>query len=121
MRTTVGKLKKLVREALDDSEEARKERFRKYNEKIHPVENEWHFKILSPLGFLPEQDSAKGFVRKFDYIHHETGIEVTASSGASSDHWRSKSPEHPGTGYWSSLEPWAKKALAGSRGAEDPV
>lgn len=86
------------------------EAFDKADQMVHPVEDQWHYKILHKYGFVPQEQQAKGFVRWYRY-EHPAGHKITCNTGVSADYW--SHAEHPdGHGYWSSLEPYVS-ALPG--------
>lgn len=70
------------------------------NEKIHPVETQWHYPLLEAAGFTPETKEASGMVRSYTYTHPD-GRTVTASTGVNADHWSSSDGK---SGYWSTLQ-----------------
>ena len=75
------------------------------DEKVHPVETQWHYQIMVKAGFLPLTKEAVGFVRKYNYEHPD-GRKITVATGVNADYWDdTTSGEH---GYWSTLEPYLK-------------
>ena len=60
-------------------------------------------KFLVAAGFAAKTRGAVGFVRKYDYEHHD-GRVVSCHTGASSDYWQSGDKR----GYWGELESWCK-------------
>jgi hypothetical protein len=87
-----------VGESMNDQERAA---FTKANEKEHPVEEQWHYPIMTKAGFEPKTKTATGFVRKYHY-ENAAGHHITVSTGASSDHWEDKVSGK--MGYWGTLE-----------------
>jgi hypothetical protein len=77
--------------------------FAQANERMHPVEKQWHFKPLTDAGFVPMTREAAGFVRRYDYEHPD-GRAVSCHTGASSDYWVAGDKR----GYWGELESWCK-------------
>lgn len=77
--------------------------FERANERVHPVEKQWHYPILVAAGFVAKTRGAVGFVRKYDYEHPD-GRVVSCHTGASSDYWKSGDKR----GYWGELESWCK-------------
>lgn len=71
------------------------------HQKEHPVETQWHYKILTKYGFNPITKSDKGFVRKYIYTN-SSGKKIICSTGVNADHW--SDPESGKGGYWSDLE-----------------
>lgn len=74
--------------------------FNEANKAVHPVETQWHYKILTKYGFTPITKEGIGFVRNYEYKKGEHRIMCT--TGASADYWKDLS--NSGGGYWSSLE-----------------
>lgn len=70
------------------------------NKKVHKVEDQWHYPILTKHGYIPQDKERIGFVRSYEYIHPETGDVIIASTGANCDHWRAKDAG----GFYYSLE-----------------
>lgn len=100
MKITKKLLKKIILEQQSLS-------FKQANEKIHKVEDQWHYKFLIKYGFKPITPTGKGLVRSYQYKGH--GHTITASTGVHADHWKD---ENTGTGgYWADLEPYLKKLV----------
>ena len=59
--------------------------FEKANEKVHPVESQWHYNIMSEHGFVAITKFQVGFVRAYDYM--KDGHKITVCTGASADYW----------------------------------
>jgi len=78
-------------------------RFEAANKKIHPVESQWHYQILTKHGFAPLTKDAAGFVRCYEY-QHPSGRKIRASTGANADWWIDM--ETKKQGYWSTLDSW---------------
>ena len=78
--------------------------FDKANQKIHPVETQWHHKYMVKYGFIPKTKEAQGFVRAYTY-EHPAGHTITCNTGVNADYWNGAG----GGGYWSDLEPHLKK------------
>jgi hypothetical protein len=70
---------------------------------VHPVETQWHYKLLVPHGFVAETKEGVGLVRGYRY-NHPDGRSVRCCTGANADYWESN---NGGWGYWSTLEKWA--------------
>lgn len=81
--------------------------FEEANKKVHLVEEQWHYPILSAHGFLPETKEGIGFVRSYDYSHPD-GRRIRCTTGYSADHWESLDGTK-GRGYWSDLEGFIKR------------
>jgi len=92
--------------------------FREANETIHPVEQQWHYPILTKYGFVPITKTAQGFVRSYVYEHPVTREMVSANTGASADYWETTGK---GSGdfshFWAGLEPYLKSKY--EKAAED--
>lgn len=84
--------------------EAFNEAFNEVDKKVHPVEDQWHYKYLVPHGFVPETKEGVGFVRRYVYRHPD-GRFIACSTGASADYWEGSDGKW---GYWATLEAWAK-------------
>ena len=56
------------------------------DKKIHPVETQWHYNILTKHGFTPSTKEATGLVRSYIYTHLN-GYKITAATGYHRDHW----------------------------------
>jgi len=84
--------------------------FEEANKKVHPVEDQWHYPILTKYGYEPVTKEAVGFVRSYDYTHPATRHTIRCCTGYSSDYWRTVPflPESK-QGYWSDLEPYLKE------------
>lgn len=82
----------------------------KADEKIHSVENEWHYVYLIEAGFIPETKEAKGLVRHYVYVH-PSGVKVTCNTGVNSDYWSSTAEGSipANGGYWGSLQPYLNR------------
>lgn len=78
----------------------------KANKKVHKVEDQWHYPILTKYGFKPETKEAQGLVR--NYIYKNEGTEIKCVTGASSDYWEVIKGEKGG-GYHGSLEVYLKE------------
>ncbi len=81
--------------------------FTEANEKIHSVETQWHYSIMTKYGYLAETRTGKGFVRQYRYIHPATGKVMIVATGANSDYWLDKGTG--AVGFWSDLEDRLKK------------
>lgn len=84
------------------------EKFEESNKKVHPVEEQWHYPILTKFGFRPITKEGIGFVRSYDYEHPSTGRRIRCATGYSSDYWRELPPGKDVQGFWSDLEPHLK-------------
>lgn len=78
------------------------------DQRVHAVETQWHYPILTGAGFVAETESATGFVRSYCY-RHPSGTSVVCTTGTSADYWRASTGDR---GYWSELKEWAKKVAA---------
>jgi len=86
-------------------EEARSAIFSAANERVHRVEDQWHYKYLHAAGFVPVTKSATGLVRSYQYKHSD-GRTVTCSTGVNADYWNSSDGQG---GYWSALEKYCEQ------------
>ena len=89
--------------------------FAEANKKVHLVETQWHYPIMTKYGFVPETKSAIGFVRQYVYAHPETGRKFECNTGVNSCYWREKQicpSSQKGGGLWSLLEEHLKKTTA---------
>ena len=77
--------------------------FYEANETVHPVHTQWHYPIIIKYGFVPITQTAKGFVRSYDYVN--AGVTITMVTGVYADYWRADGAG----GYWAELEPYLKK------------
>ncbi len=81
--------------------------FEQADKKVHPVESQWHYPILTKYGFQPLTKEGVGFVRSYDY-EHQSGKKIRCVTGSSADYWRVLPPGDEMEGYWSGLEPYLK-------------
>ncbi len=91
--------------------------FAEANKRVHPVETQWHHKVLTPLGFVADTKEGIGFVRQYWYTG-PNGCRVKCCTGASADYWES---DNGGKGYWGTLEAWAKQNCEAPAGTVDIV
>ena len=82
--------------------------FAEANNAVHPVEAQWHHKVLIPLGWVAETKEATGFVRCYDYSLPGTDYKVRCATGVNADHWQELTHKKNG-GYWGTLEKFAKE------------
>lgn len=80
--------------------------FNEANKKVHAVEDQWHYPILTKFGFVPREKTGVGFVRSYNY-DHPSGNVIRCTTGASADYWSHEGV--PGTGFWAGLEPYVEK------------
>lgn len=84
-------------------------RLNEADKKIHLVEDQWHYPILTKYNFTPVTPEGVGFVRSYEY-RNEAGEIIVCTTGYSSDRWvQKKSKEDVAGGYWADLEPHLKK------------
>lgn len=83
--------------------------FEQANQKVHPVEKQWHFPILTKFGYTPITPQQTGFVRT--YVYEKDGHQITCTTGSHADYWRDEA--NAAGGYWVALEPHLRK-LAGT-------
>jgi hypothetical protein len=82
--------------------------FEKANQAVHPVEKQWHYKVLTPLGWVAETKEVVGLVRSYVYVLPGTDYKVRCTTGANADHWSELTHKKNG-GYWGTLEKFAKE------------
>ena len=73
--------------------------FEEANKTIHRVEDHWSYSIMVKHGYEALNKEGVGFVRSFKYKKNDH--EVTAITGANSDHWKDNKGN---SGFWSDLE-----------------
>lgn len=78
--------------------------FSEANKKVHKVEDQWHYPILTKYGFTPITKEQAGFVRRYEYQRGEH--KIVCNTGVNADYW--SNPSGCGGGYWSELEPHVK-------------
>lgn len=86
-----------------------REAFNRANERVHPVETQWHYPIMTKHGFVPETKEGIGFVRNYVYVHPTLGCRIRCNTGCNADYWRDESKS--GGGYWLELEPYLVKLV----------
>ena len=74
--------------------------------KIHSVQSEWHYEIMTRYGFVAKNDTAVGFVRSYEYENSSSGIKIRFNTGYSSCYWVDETNNKQG--YWSDLEQYLK-------------
>jgi hypothetical protein len=80
--------------------------FEEANKKVHKVEDQWHYPILTNHGFVPVDKEKVGFVRSYRY---EKGDHViVCNTGASADYFSVKQGPKANGCYWGDLEPYLK-------------
>lgn len=82
--------------------------FERANQKIHLVEDQWHFPVMTKHGFVASNKEAPGFVR--DYVYTKGEERIRLSTGVSSDYWTDLRTKK--SGYWSDLEKYLKTLTA---------
>ena len=86
-------------------EQAFRDDFKKANEKVHKVEDQWHYKYLTKHGYKPIDKTGVGFVRSYRY--QKEGHVIRCVTGVNADYWEDK--DNNGFGYWLDLESHLKK------------
>ena len=83
--------------------------FEKANEKVHLVEDQWHYKYMIKYGFVPVTKTGVGFVRSYIYERPD-GEKITCTTGYSADYWSvtEGTPSTQKKNYWANLEPHLK-------------
>lgn len=79
--------------------------FEQANQKVHAVEDQWHYPILTKYGFVAQDKTGVGFVRSYNY-HHSSGVTIRCTTGSSADYWTHLNTKHHG--YYGSLEGYLK-------------
>lgn len=99
-------IKKPLNESLeaDETNDERIKALHKADQVIHPVENQWHYKIMTKYGYEPKTPTGKGFVRSYMYENSKSGHKMKVTTGASADYW--EDPETGSSDYWAKLEPY---------------
>lgn len=82
------------------------DRFNEADKKIHPVETQWHFPIMTAAGFIPETTEGVGFVRSYVYTHPD-GRKIRATTGVNGDYWNDMTVNKGG--YWCDLKAYVKR------------
>ena len=80
--------------------------FEEADKVVHPVNQQWHYPILTKFGYVPVTKEAPGFVRSYMYTHPDTGRRFRLTTGTNADYWTDMHSE--ACGYWSDLEPHLK-------------
>ncbi len=75
--------------------------FEKADKKVHKVEDQWHYPILTKYGYKPLDKTGVGFVRSYRYKNPE-GHEIVCVTGSSADYWEDK--KNKIVGYHDELE-----------------
>mgnify|MGYP006349580407 CR=1 FL=1 len=83
--------------------------FNEADKVVHPVEAQWHYKILEPLGWIAQTKEAVGFVRSYVYTHPESDSVIQCRTGVHADTWE-EITYRKHWGYWPTL---AKFAIVG--------
>lgn len=77
--------------------------FEEANQKVHKVEDQWHYPIMTEAGFVAETKEAVGFVRGYTY-KHPSGETISCVTGVNADYWKSTvNGKEVAGGYWESL------------------
>lgn len=83
--------------------------FNEANEKVHAVETQWHYPILTRYGWEAVTKEQTGFVRRYEYSHPLTSLTIDCVTGVNADHWACFDMGKAIIGgYWSDLEPHLK-------------
>ena len=71
------------------------------DQKMHPVEIQWHYPIMTKYGFNSDTPPQKGFVRHYQYSHPD-GRLIKVTTGISADYFED---DKGAFGYPGGLEP----------------
>ena len=83
--------------------------FNEANEKVHLVETQWHYKILTKYGWEAVTKEQTGFVRNYTYSHPLTSMTIVCTTGVNADYWTLLDGNKSIIGgYWCDLEPHLK-------------
>jgi len=61
------------------------------HEKVHSVESQWHYTIMTKYGYKTEVRERKGLVRSYNYSSSNDCKDITCSTGVNGDHWFTRS------------------------------
>ena len=81
--------------------------FEEGNKKVHPVETQWHYPVMTKHGFEPVTKEGVGFVRSYVYEHPTTGQKIKVTTGYNIDHWEDVKTKKGG--LWNDLESYLQK------------
>ena len=78
--------------------------FAEANRAMHPVEDQWHYKVMTEYGFTSDTPPQQGFSRAYQYKNAD-GDEIRCFTGIQADYWISPTS----TGYSRALRPYLEK------------
>ena len=82
-------------------------RFNEADKRIHPVETQWHYPIMTKYGFVPVTKTGIGFVRSYKYEHPTTKHVITCNTGYHADYWEDS--YNKCCPLWKELEPYLER------------
>jgi len=83
--------------------------FAKANEKIHPVESQWHYPTMTKYNWVPITKSAIGFVRNYKYHKPDNpNYTILICTGVHADYFTDSNNKGRTIGFWDDLEPYLK-------------
>lgn len=73
------------------------EKFNQADKKVHPVEVQWHYPILTEAGFVAQTKEGIGFSRSYVYERLD-GHKIKATTGINCDYWKDMTTGKTGYG-----------------------
>ena len=86
---------------LETATEQGRQSFDNANKKVHPVEKQWHYPIMTDHGYVADTKEGIGFVRTYHYTNPTTKHKMSVTTGARADYWTDGGKQ----GYWGDLDP----------------
>lgn len=83
--------------------------------KMHPIEDQWHYKKMTDAGFTSDTKPQKGLVRSYMYTHKD-GRKIKLTTGISSDRWEDQN--NGAIGYHAGLQAYLKKSAVSEATAD---
>jgi hypothetical protein len=82
--------------------------FEEANQKVHKVEDEWHYARAMKMGFEPVTKEGIGFVRSYTY-KHPNGTVLRCATGLNADYWSALvDGKEVAGGYWADLDKYVQ-------------